>query len=150
MEQDGSASRANRPGPMPILRIYRSFLRRFLQQRRASHLRAVRHSSSGEGEQRQATHRRGRAPSKHIPLWRKEFNADPIGRIATQDLRKGPDIALMIGTSLKVPGARRLVIEYVDLTYSLPRESSDLFAEPALSHGATGVHVKSNVHPPKP
>lgn len=34
-----------------------------------------------------------------------------IGTTAEQDVRKGPDVVLVVGTSLKVIGARRLVVE---------------------------------------
>lgn len=34
-----------------------------------------------------------------------------IGKIAERDLRTSPDVVLMVGTGLKVPGARRLVKE---------------------------------------
>lgn len=34
-----------------------------------------------------------------------------IGAMAEQDVRKGPDIVLVVGTALKVSGAKRLVRE---------------------------------------
>ena len=34
-----------------------------------------------------------------------------IGRLTEQDLGTGPEIVLVVGTALKVPGARRLVKE---------------------------------------
>jgi NAD-dependent histone deacetylase SIR2 len=38
-------------------------------------------------------------------------DGDAIGRITERDLRTGPDVVLVVGTGLKVPGARRLVKE---------------------------------------
>lgn len=45
-------------------------------------------------------------------------DSDLIGDIVQQDLRKGAGIVLVIGTSLKVPGARRLVKELCRATRS--------------------------------
>lgn len=39
-------------------------------------------------------------------------NGNMIGKIAERDLRTGPDMVIMVGTGLKVPGARRLVREF--------------------------------------
>jgi len=39
-------------------------------------------------------------------------NGDTIGKIAERDLRTGPDMVIVVGTGLKVPGARRLVKEF--------------------------------------
>jgi len=38
-------------------------------------------------------------------------DGEAIGKITKHDLRRGPDIVLVVGTGLKVPGARRLVKE---------------------------------------
>ena len=38
-------------------------------------------------------------------------NSDAIGKVAERDLRTGPDIVIVVGTGLKVPGLRRLVKE---------------------------------------
>jgi len=38
-------------------------------------------------------------------------NSTDIGKLTAQDLRKAPDLVIIIGTSLKVPGARRLAKE---------------------------------------
>ncbi len=39
-------------------------------------------------------------------------NGDTIGRVVERDLRTGPDMVIVVGTGLKVPGARRLVREF--------------------------------------
>ena len=36
---------------------------------------------------------------------------DTIGEVTEQDLMTGPEVVLVVGTALKVPGARRLVTE---------------------------------------
>lgn len=36
---------------------------------------------------------------------------ETIGATAEQDIRKGPDAVLVVGTALKVPGAKRLMRE---------------------------------------
>ena len=38
-------------------------------------------------------------------------DANTIGKIVQRDLRTGPDVVLVVGTRLKVPGARRLAKE---------------------------------------
>jgi len=38
-------------------------------------------------------------------------NSTDIGKLTAQDLRKAPDLVIVVGTSLKVPGARRLAKE---------------------------------------
>jgi len=38
-------------------------------------------------------------------------NGTVIGKIAEEDVRTGPDVVYVVGTSLKVPGAKRLVRE---------------------------------------
>ncbi|KAL9128700.1 MAG: hypothetical protein Q9217_002661 [Psora testacea] len=43
-------------------------------------------------------------------------NSDVIGETATQDLRKHPDMLLVVGTALKVPGAKRLAKEFCQVT----------------------------------
>lgn len=47
-----------------------------------------------------------------------EDNRDSVktGRIAAKDLRKAPDMLIVTGTSLKVPGAKRLVKEFCRAT----------------------------------
>ena len=45
-------------------------------------------------------------------------DGDTIGKIAERDLRTGPDVVIMVGTGLKVPGARRLVKEFYRSTKS--------------------------------
>ncbi|KAK2073003.1 hypothetical protein P8C59_007317 [Phyllachora maydis] len=50
-----------------------------------------------------------------------EFNTpdqDAIGRVCKADLQRVPDAVIVVGTSLKVPGARRLVKEMCQLTRS--------------------------------
>lgn len=39
-------------------------------------------------------------------------NGEIIGNLAERDLQKGPDMVIVVGTGLKVPGARRLVREF--------------------------------------
>ena len=39
-------------------------------------------------------------------------NGDTIGKVAERDLRTGPDMVIVVGTGLKVPGAKRLVKEF--------------------------------------
>ncbi len=38
-------------------------------------------------------------------------NGDMIGELTEQDLETGPEVVFVVGTTLKVPGARRLVTE---------------------------------------
>lgn len=48
----------------------------------------------------------------NVVLYEEEHpRGETIGAVAEQDLRKGPDIILVVGTALKVPEARRLVRE---------------------------------------
>ena len=39
-------------------------------------------------------------------------NGDTIEKVAERDLRTGPDMVIVVGTGLKVPGAKRLVKEF--------------------------------------
>ena len=39
-------------------------------------------------------------------------NGDTIGKKAERDLRTGPDLVIVVGTGLIMPGARRLVREF--------------------------------------
>ena len=49
----------------------------------------------------------------NVVLYGKENpNGDMIGKIAERDLRTGPDMVIVVGTGLKVPGARRLIREF--------------------------------------
>ncbi|EFX01664.1 sir2 family histone deacetylase [Grosmannia clavigera kw1407] len=49
-----------------------------------------------------------------------EYNPDEeaIGNVSRADLRRGPDAVIVVGTSLKIPGVRRLVKELCQVTRS--------------------------------
>lgn len=49
-----------------------------------------------------------------------EYNPDEeaIGNVSKADLRRGPDAVIVVGTSLKIPGVRRLVKELCQVTRS--------------------------------
>ncbi|KAK4190529.1 DHS-like NAD/FAD-binding domain-containing protein [Podospora australis] len=51
-----------------------------------------------------------------------EFNQDSeaIGKVSQADLRRVPDAVIVVGTTLKIPGVRRLVKEMCQLTRSKP------------------------------
>ncbi|KAH6685282.1 NAD-dependent histone deacetylase SIR2 [Plectosphaerella plurivora] len=49
-----------------------------------------------------------------------EYNpdAEAIGKVSSADLRRGPDAVIVVGTSLQIPGVRRLVKELTQATRS--------------------------------
>lgn len=49
-----------------------------------------------------------------------EYNpdAEAIGKVSSADLRRGPDAVIVVGTSLQIPGVRRLVKELTHATRS--------------------------------
>ena len=53
----------------------------------------------------------GRLRPNVVLFGEQDPDGDAIGRITERDLRKGPDVVLVVGTGLKVPGARRFVKE---------------------------------------
>ena len=46
-----------------------------------------------------------------VPYGEEHPREETIGATTEQDIRKGPDAVLVVGTALKVPGAKRLVTE---------------------------------------